>query len=103
MNDLFGAPDVRVDLNFDNSDDRAKAVTQLSRDLRILFVQYKSPTIKKALHFLPDNLLRDLYVTLHFPISQSYAPHKKEIKNFLEFASENSNLFQNIGTTYSKL
>jgi hypothetical protein len=57
MNDLFGAPDVRVDLNFDNSDDRAKAITQLSRDLRILFDQYKPPTIKKALNFLPDNSL----------------------------------------------
>jgi DNA ligase (NAD+) len=103
MNDLFGAPDVRVDLNFDNSDDRAKAITQLSRDLRILFDQYKPPTIKKALNFLPDNLLRDLYVTLHFAISQSYVPQKKEFKNFLEFASENQNLFQNVATTYSKL
>jgi DNA ligase (NAD+) len=48
-------------------------------------------------------MLRDVYVTFHFPVNQNYKPRMERYKSFLSFAKENVNLFQNLSTTYSKL
>jgi DNA ligase (NAD+) len=104
MSDLFGAPAHPADdLDFEKKRGRGKAISRLVEDISLVISSHTKPTIKKALKFLPDNVLRDVYVTFHFPVDQNYKPRMERYKNFLSFAEENANLFQNLSTTYSKL
>ena len=102
--DLFGdTPSSVEDLNFKDADDRAKAVTRLSRDLRLVLSGFPLRTLKSAIRRLPTGLLRDLYVTFHFPIVTVYKLQKRSKNDFLSFARSNTALFQNLATTHSNL
>ena len=103
MSDLFANSDRSDDnLNFDDKRDREKAISRLGSDIGHI-LSFKEATIKKALQFLPDNVLRDVYVSFHYPIALDYLKNIDRHKTFISFAKKNIGRFQNLSTTHSKL
>jgi DNA ligase (NAD+) len=107
MSDLFqNKSSFKEDLNFGEKRDRDRAIARLGDDLCI-FLSFQKPTIEKALKYLPSNVLRDVYVTLHYPIALDYQKNKKMQRGnynaFISYAAKHQSLFQNFSTTYSKL
>jgi DNA ligase (NAD+) len=103
MTDLFGASSESDDLNFGRQEDREKAIARLARDIPQILSRYDGPTVAKTFKYLPENLLRDVYVTFHHPIADEYAGSSDRHKNFVSFAKKHIDLFQNLSTTYLKL
>jgi DNA ligase (NAD+) len=103
MTDLFGTSGESEALNFGKQEDREKAISRLARDIPLVLSRYNESTVEKSFRYLPANLLRDVYVTFHHPIADQYAVVSEKQKDFVSFARQHIDLFQNLSTTYLKL